>query len=156
MEKITVVLELVDGEIMDDGINYVDKVIYDVMVTDGKEEVGFKFSGIREINGSEYSEEYIAGLILLDIAEYIKWSREYDFTDKADIDEFVQMYGFSCGTVCEIVNICNKLDKIIAGKFYITDKELSRYAEVYSDGEVESVLKAKAELEKYFKVEVKQ
>jgi len=153
MNKIKLTMEMVDGEIFDDGINFIDRVVYRVRIGEEQEKL-FDMTLIREINGEKYSINYMKGLVLLEIVEYIRWSREYDFSDKEDVDNFVDNYGFSCGTVCEIVGICNKLDKIIEGKFYLTDEELNEYADIASDGGKEEVAKAKKELEKYFAVEV--
>lgn len=153
MKKIKLTMELIDGDIIDDGINLIDRVAYRVRIGKSQEKL-FDMTLIREINGEKYSIEYMKGLVLLEIVEYIRWSREYDFSDKEDINNFVDNYGFSCGTVCEIVGICNKLDKIIEGKLYLTDEELNEYAEINSDGGKEEVDKAKKELEKYFTVEV--
>jgi len=153
MNKIKLTMEMVDGEIFDDGINFIDRVVYRVRIGEEQEKL-FDMTLIREINGEKYSMDYMKGLVLLEIVEYIRWSREYDFSDRNDIDNFVDNYGFSCGTVCEIVSICNRLDKIIEGKFYLTDEELNEYADIASDGGKEEVAKAKKELEKYFTVEV--
>jgi len=153
VDKIKLTMELVDGEIFDDGLNYVDKVLYEVRIGEAQEKL-FDIALMKEINGEKYSIDYMKGLVLLKIVECILWNRDHDFSDKEDIESFANEYGFSCGTVCEIVGICNKLDKIINGKFYLTDEELEKYAEINSDGGKEEVAKAKKELEKYFTLEV--
>jgi len=152
MEKIKVRAELVNGEIIEDGINCVDKVYYNVTLDNGKDEFEYEFQGIREINGHKYSDEHTVTLALLSIFDYLAWDRDYDFDNEEDIDSFVDAYGFRCSTVCKIIRDIEKVKKVLSGIHFATD-EINWFVEAYSDGGEELVSEARKKLDKYFEIE---
>jgi len=155
MKRVPLSIKEIDEKTLKFPNNLVHKVVFEYRIGnfEGKTEL------IKEINGTRYSDKYLATEIMLVILDGYSYYLEYEGFKKAeDCAYFFNAFGY-----CSDVDACkngfkaiqslqgqgDELEKYWGGE--VTFDELDKYREIHFDGEPELVLGVYDELiEKYF------